>query len=96
MALITYDEWRGHQDLDESTFIFWDGKYKGKVGSGGWMDQYILNARKGYGELCLIDANNVAEAKTLLSSCSPTTFKNVSVQGDGAIQAVARFGGKVL
>lgn len=58
------------------TFIFWNGKYKGVVGGALW-DQFIINARAGYGTLHLIDGESVADAKSRMTQAIATNIPNV-------------------
>lgn len=81
-----------------SIFIFWNGKYQGKVGSGIWVDQFIVNTldRIRYGQCCFIDGISVADAKTHLNEVQPTTIPNLFVYGDNAINVLKKQGGNVV
>lgn len=69
------------------TYIFWNGKYNGIVGGGLW-DQYLVNARRGYGTLTLIDGVSVADAKSRLKQA--TLVSGVYVHGDQAKKIAER------
>ena len=95
--MITFDDFCEAQET-VSTLIFWNSdygkqpKYKGKAD----VDQYIMNARNGYGYCYLIDAMNVEDAKNKIASVQQTTIRNVSVYGANAIAAITKLGGKVI